>query len=73
MLLLRGWWQLVFIKKGTQTCTIEKSVKNRWADVGGDMVESRSPKPPPPVKQLKSQRWLITRRDLNTLGLYTAL
>jgi hypothetical protein len=61
-----------FQEKGTQRCTTENSVKNCWADTGGDIVESRSPKLPPLVKRLKSKRWLLTRRKLNTLGLYNS-
>jgi hypothetical protein len=57
-------------KKGTHSCTIENSVKNRWADAGGGgMVESRSPNHHHQLwKRLKSKGWLITRRILTFWG-----
>jgi hypothetical protein len=30
----RGWWQLFLIEMGPNSCTIENSVKNCWADAG---------------------------------------
>jgi hypothetical protein len=47
-----SWFSL---KKGTQTCTNENIVKNHWAHAGGDIEESRSPKPPTPGEWLKSK------------------
>ncbi len=44
-------------KRDPETCTIESSVKNRWADARGGNGEERKPKTPA-VKRLKSKGWL---------------
>ncbi len=69
---IRGLWGVQMYKstdvRGVQEnvaiedCGNWFSVKS-WADAGGDMEESRSPKPPTLGELFKSNGWLITKHE----------